>query len=183
MVDPFEKNYPCLCTLKVNIWQRQITHIHLWILFIIQHTFLRSYLIQIDRYEITWCTLIQRSSRTCGRLTYKNNNFTSINLEYNVHMGFRIICSIVKILKRQTVTAPVVFTFNSVEESVSYNIRNSSRHFGPPVIIVISQSALKQLVELSIRLRSAKCLRADWSVTIIPWGPQWCLLFLKYNHT
>ena len=57
--------------------------------------------------------------------------------------GFRIICSIVKILKRQTVTASVWFTVNSVEECVRYNIRNSSHHFGPSVIIVTSQSALK----------------------------------------
>ena len=41
---------------------------------------------------------------------------------------FRIICSIVKILKRQT----VLVTFNSVEKGVWYNIRKSLHHFGPP---------------------------------------------------
>jgi len=66
--------------------------------------------------------------------------------------GFRIICSIVKILKRQTVTASVLFTFNSIEKRVLYNIRNSSHHFGPLGIIVTSESALKHLVDLSLRL-------------------------------
>ena len=60
--------------------------------------------------------------------------------------GFRIICSIGKILKRQTVTASVVFTLNSVDTGVRYNIRNSSHHFGPPGTVVTSQSALKHLV-------------------------------------
>ena len=55
-------------------------------------------------------------------------------------MGFRIICSIIKILKT------VVFTLNSVDTGVRYNIRNSSHHFGPPGTVVTSQSALKQLV-------------------------------------
>jgi len=64
-----------------------------------------------------------------------------------------IICLIVKILKRQTVTASVLFTFNSVEKGVLYNIRNSLHNFGPSGIIVTFQSDLKHLV---------------WSVTIIP---------------
>jgi len=41
----------------------------------------------------------------------------------------------VKILKRQTVTASVVFTFNSVEKGVRYNIRNGSHDFGQTGII------------------------------------------------
>ena len=39
--------------------------------------------------------------------------------------GYKIICSKVKILKRQTVTTSVLFTFKSVEKAVLYNIRNS----------------------------------------------------------
>ena len=57
--------------------------------------------------------------------------------------GFRIICSEVKIPKRQIVTAYVVFTFNSVEKGVQYNIRNSEHHRGPHGIIVTDQSARK----------------------------------------
>jgi len=94
--------------------------------------------------------------------------------------GFMIICSKIKIQKRQTVTASVLLTLNAVEKCVWYNIRNSLHHFGPLGIIVTSQSALKHLVDLSLRLWSAYCLRTDWSVTILPWSPQWCELFLKY---
>ena len=93
--------------------------------------------------------------------------------------GYKIICSKVKILKRQTVTTSVLFTVNVVEKGLRYNIRNSSHHLGPPGIIVTTQSTLKHLVDLSLRLRSAQCLKADWEVTIIPWGPKWCVLFLK----
>ena len=62
---------------------------------------------------------------------------------------------------------------------VRYNIIKDSQHFGPPGIIVTSQSVLKHLVDLSLWLRSAQCLKADWEVTIIPWGPEWCVLFLN----
>jgi len=48
----------------------------------------------------------------------------------------------------------------------------------PPGVIVTSQSALKHLVDL--RLRSARCLRADWEVTIMSGGPKLCELFLKW---
>jgi len=63
--------------------------------------------------------------------------------------------------------------------TVRYNIRNSKHHFGPPGLLVTFQSALKHVKDLSLRLRSYTCLRADWSVTKRPEGPQWCLLFLK----
>ena len=44
---------------------------------------------------------------------------------------------------KKSFTASVVFTFKLIEKGVRYNIRNSAHHFGPPGIIVSSQSALK----------------------------------------
>ena len=34
---------------------------------------------------------------------------------------------------------------------------------------------------VSLRLQSAQRFGTDWSVTIMSWGPQWCLLFLIYS--
>ena len=40
------------------------------------------------------------------------------------------------------------------------------------------QIVLKAPLYSSVFLRSAHCLRTDWEVTIMPWGPNWCELFL-----